>query len=138
MNILKTLKSGLRHGYDFMAKTARKSFATMNSFRKPLRRTLNLKRLSNSTGAIAGLVSAISVIVGVLAARAAPKGAYKLAVALHFSKTPLIVKLAPAIAGLAVTVATAAGLLKFMAWCVEREEEEAANDVEAVIDGDTE
>jgi hypothetical protein len=41
---------------------------------------------------------------------------------LHFSKTPLIVKLAPVCAGIAVAIATAAGLLSFVVWIVEREE----------------
>jgi hypothetical protein len=41
---------------------------------------------------------------------------------LHFSRTPLIVKLAPICAGIAVAIATAAGLLSFVVWIVEREE----------------
>jgi fumarate reductase subunit C len=80
------------------------------------------KRLGRSTGALAGLASAISVFVGLLAARAAPHGFARISVALHFSKTPLIVKLAPVCAGIAVAIATAAGLLSFVVWIVEREE----------------
>jgi hypothetical protein len=86
------------------------------------RKALHYKRLGRSTGALAGLASAISVFVGLLAARAAPRGFSRLSVALHFSKPPLIVKLAPICTGVAVAVATAAGLLSFVAWVVEREE----------------
>jgi hypothetical protein len=80
------------------------------------------KRLGRSTGALAGLSSAISVFVGLLAARATPHGFAKLSVALHFAKPPLIVKLAPFFTGVAVAIATAAGLLSFVVWIVEREE----------------
>ena len=82
---------------------------------------LSHKKLGKSVGALAGLASAVSVFVGMLAARSSPKGFAKLSVALHFSKTPWIVKLAPICAGLAVSIATAAGLLGFYAWVVERE-----------------
>jgi len=86
------------------------------------------KKLGRSVGALAGLASAVSVFVGMLAARAAPKGFAKLSVALHFAKTPWIVKIAPVCAGLAVAIATAAGLLSFYAWLVERDEPAAEPD----------
>jgi Zn-dependent protease with chaperone function len=92
--------------------------------RQPLSKTLHHKRLANSTGAIAGFVSALSVLIGVLAARAAPKGLARLSVALHIAKKPLIVKLAPLIAAAAVVFAVAAGLIRFYSWCVEREADE--------------
>jgi hypothetical protein len=85
-------------------------------------KNLSHKKLGKSVGALAGLASAVSVFVGTLAARSSPKGFAKLSVALHFSKTPLIVKLAPICAGVAVSIATAAGLLGFYTWLVEREE----------------
>ncbi len=85
-------------------------------------RKLHHQNLSKSTGAIAGLTSAISVIVGILAARAAPRGLAKLPIALHLSSKPLIVKLAPVIAGIAVACATAAGIVKFYSWCLERDD----------------
>jgi hypothetical protein len=84
-----------------------------------LRRALHHKRLSSSTGAIAGMITAVSVIVGTLAAYLAPKGWHKVAFALHIAKKPLLVKLAPFIAGVAVTVATAAALVRFLSWCLE-------------------
>jgi hypothetical protein len=82
----------------------------MKSVRKYLAKPLQPKRLSNSTAALAGLAGAISVFVGILAARAAPHGWLRLASALHLHKQPLIVKLAPIVAGVAITIATAAGL----------------------------
>ena len=91
-----------------------------------LRKALHHKRLSSSTGAIAGLISAVSVIVGALAAYAAPRGWHKVALALHFAKKPLILQIAPVIAGLAVTVATFASLLKFLSWCLESDTESDA------------
>ena len=97
----------------------------MNNLRNYLPKPLQPKRLSNSTAALAGLASALSVFVGVLAARAAPHGWLRIAGALHLHRQPMIVKLAPVIAGIAVTLATAAGLIKFYLWCVEREEVEA-------------
>jgi hypothetical protein len=38
-------------------------------------------------------------------------------IALHLVKKPLIVRLAPALAGIAVGIATAAALLRFYNWC---------------------
>jgi hypothetical protein len=86
-------------------------------------KSLHHKRLSNSTSAVAGLATGISVVVGLIAAHFAPKGVFKVRVALHLAKTPLIVKLAPVLTGVAVAVATAAGLIKFYSWCKEREDE---------------
>jgi hypothetical protein len=97
-------------------------------------KNLSHKKLGKSVGALAGLASAISVFVGMLAAHSSPKGFAKLSVALHFSKVPLIVKLAPVCAGLAVSIATAAGLLSFYAWLVEREEPDAEPDESVVRD----
>ena len=85
-------------------------------------RTLEHKRLSNSTAAIAGLASAVSVLVGVIAAHFAPHGWLRIASALHLHRQPMIVKLAQIATGIAVTIATAAGLIKFYSWCIEREE----------------
>jgi hypothetical protein len=97
----------------------------MKNLRRYLEKPLQPKRLSNSTAAMAGLASAISVFVGVLAARAAPHGWLRISTALHLTKKPLLIKLAPVVAGVAITIATAAGLIKFYTWCVEKEEEEA-------------
>jgi hypothetical protein len=97
-------------------------------------KSLQPKRLTNSTAALAGLASAISVFVGVLAARAAPHGWLRLASALHLHKQPMIVKLAPMVAGVAITIATAAGLFKFYSWCLEREEAESEEAEDDKID----
>jgi len=97
----------------------------MKNLRNYLPKPLQPKRLSNSTAALAGLASAVSVFVGVLAARAAPHGWFRIASALHLHRQPMIIKLAPVVAGIAVTLATAAGLIKFYLWCVEREEAQA-------------
>jgi hypothetical protein len=101
----------------------------MKNLRGYFRKPLQPRRLSNSTAALAGLASALSVFVGVLAAGAAPHGWLRVASAMHLHRQPLIVKLAPVVAGVAVTLATAAALIKFYLWCVEREEE-AAEDAE--------
>ena len=71
--------------------------------------------------AIAGFASALSVIVGMIAARMAPHGFARLSVALHLSKQPFIMQLAAGIAGIAVAAATISGLLHFWAWWQERE-----------------
>jgi hypothetical protein len=110
----------------------------MNNLRNYLPKPLHPKRLSNSTAALAGLASALSVFVGVLAARAAPHGWLRIAGALHLHRQPMLVKLAPVVAGIAVTLATAAGLIKFYLWCVEREEAQAeAADAERGADRST-
>jgi hypothetical protein len=103
----------------------------MKNLRVYLPKPLQPKRLSNSTAAMAGLASAISVFVGVLAARAAPHGWLRISTALHLTKKPLLIKLAPVAAGVAITIATAAGLIKFYTWCVEKEEEEQEEAEEA-------
>lgn len=88
-----------------------------------LGRVLHHKRLSNSTGAIAGLAGGVSVMVGAVAAHYAPRGLARFKVALHLAHQPLIVKFAPLVAGIAVTLATAAGLVRFYSWCKEREDQ---------------
>jgi hypothetical protein len=85
--------------------------------------SLHHKRLSNSTGAIAGFASAISVIVGTFAALFAPHGWLRVGVALHMHRQPLIIRLAPYIAAIAITIATVAGLLRFYSWLRERAEQ---------------
>jgi hypothetical protein len=82
------------------------------------------KKLGRSAAAMAGLTGALSVLVGVLAARATPHGWSRLTVALHLARTPLILKLAPIVTGVAVGLGAAAGLLSFYAWCVERPDSE--------------
>jgi hypothetical protein len=94
----------------------------MKNLRKYLAKPLQPKRLTNSTAALAGLASGLSVLVGVIAAHAAPHGWLRIRTVLHLSKAPIIVKLAPLLAGVAITIATAAGLMKFYSWCIEREE----------------
>jgi hypothetical protein len=88
----------------------------MNELGRYLVRTLHHKRLGDSTGAIAGLASGLSVLAGLIAAHFAPRGFRHVAMTLHLAKPPLILKLAPFIAGVAVAFATASGLLKFYTW----------------------
>jgi hypothetical protein len=85
-------------------------------------KALEHKRLSNSTAAIAGLATALSVLVGVIAAHFAPHGWLRIASALHLHRQPVIVRIAPVVAGVAAGLATAASLVKFYSWCIEREE----------------
>ncbi|HEY6482675.1 MAG TPA: hypothetical protein VIY54_04035 [Steroidobacteraceae bacterium] len=93
----------------------------MNDLAKYFGRTLHHKRLSDSTGAIAGLASGVSVLCGLIAAHYAPRGVHRLAVFVHLGKQPLLVKLAPLVAGVAVAFAMAAGLIHFYSWCKDRE-----------------
>jgi hypothetical protein len=95
----------------------------MNDLGRYLVKTLHHKRLGDSTGAIAGLASGLSVLAGAVAAHVAPRGISKVAMTLHLAKKPLILKFAPVIAGLAVAFATASGLLRFYTWYMTREDE---------------
>jgi hypothetical protein len=74
------------------------------------------KNLARSIGAIASLAGAVSVLVGVMAQRFAPHGWGRLTMALHLTRKPLLMQLAPYIAGFAVAAATAAGVLSFYSW----------------------
>jgi hypothetical protein len=94
---------------------------------------LHPKRLDPSIGAIAGLASAVSVIVGFIAQNAMGHGWHKASIALHLAKKPLIVRLAPAIAAIAVGIATAAALLRFYNWYREARVRAAARSVEQAI-----
>jgi hypothetical protein len=82
------------------------------------------RKLGRSIAALAGLAGALSVLLGVLAARVAPHGFSRLTVALHLARAPLIVKLVPLVTGIAVCLGAVAGLLSFYAWCVERPDPE--------------
>ncbi len=86
------------------------------------------RRIARGIGAIAGLTSALSLAVGVLAAHFAPSGWHRLSVALHLSRQPLIVRLAPMLAASAVVIAAAAGLVSFYSWCMERPELEGSEE----------
>jgi hypothetical protein len=97
----------------------------MHSALQYVARSLQHKHLSNSTGAVAGFISSISLIVGAIAAHLAPLGWRRVSMALHFSKKPLLLKLAPYLAGLAVAIAVAAGLIRFYSWLMEREVDQA-------------
>ena len=79
-------------------------------------------------GAIAGFVSALSVIVGTLAAQATPKGWGRVTMALHMTKKPFIVKLAPIMTGVSVAIVTAASLLGFYLWVIDRRNDEPDHD----------
>jgi hypothetical protein len=86
------------------------------------------KKIHRSIGAIAGFVSALSVIVGTLAAQATPKGWGRITMALHMTKKPFIVRLAPVITGVSVAIVTAASLLGFYLWLVERRTDDPASE----------
>jgi hypothetical protein len=97
----------------------------MANLRNTLVRTLHDKRVHRSAGAIAGLASAMSVLVGTMAAYATPKGWGRVSMALHMTKKPFILRLAPVITGTAVAIATAVSLLGFYLWMAERPEDAA-------------
>src|ERR1700720_3867616 len=84
-------------------------------------KTLGNSRLHRSTGAIAGLAGAFSVAIGTLAGYATPRGWGRVTMALHITKKPFIVKLAPLLTGASVAIATAAGLLGFYLWLADRQ-----------------
>lgn len=84
-------------------------------------RKLHPRRLDPSIGAIAGLVTSVSVIVGYLAQSAIGHGWHRAFIALHVVKKPLIVRLAPFLTGAAIAIATAAALLRFYNWLKESE-----------------
>jgi len=92
----------------------------MTKLRATVAKTLQSKKVHRSAGAIAGFASAMSVLVGLLAAYATPKGWGRVSMVLHLTKRPFIMKLAPMITGVAVAIATAAGMLGFYLWVVER------------------
>ena len=77
---------------------------------------LHPKRIDPSIGVIAGLASAVSVIVGLMAQNALGHGWHRAFIALHVAKKPMIVALAPVISGVAVGIATAAALVRFYNW----------------------
>ena len=82
---------------------------------------LHPKRLAKTTGAIAGLACALSVVVGAVAARVTPHGLRGIAVSLHLMRQPLIVKFAAGIASLAVLAAALSGFLHFYLWWQEHD-----------------
>jgi hypothetical protein len=88
---------------------------------------LDKKKVHRSLGAIAGFTSAVSVIVGTLAARATPRGWGRVSMALHMTKKPFIMKLAPILTGASVAVVTAVGIMGFYIWLVERDAEANRN-----------
>lgn len=95
--------------------------ATTDKPTKPPTSALHPKRLGPTMAAIAGLASALSVVVGLVAARVTPHGFARLAVSLHLAREPFIVKLAAGIAALAVAAATVSGLLHFYTWWQEHD-----------------
>lgn len=100
---------------------------TINKPASRIARSLQPKRLGKTLAAVAGLASAVSVAVGVIAARSAPHGFSRLAVTLHLWKEPFIVKLAAGIAAVAVTAAALSGLVHFYIWWLERKVDDVGN-----------
>ena len=87
------------------------------SIRKKIARQLEHSRLAKSTTALAGLAGAVSAVTGTAAAVAAPTGLGAISVAIGLTSAPLVVTAAPIVAGVAVGVGTAAGLVRFYSWC---------------------
>ena len=88
----------------------------MHDLRTQWLHRLHPKRIDPSIGVIAGLASAVSVIVGLMAQNALGHGWHRAFIALHVAKKPMIVALAPVISGVAVGIATAAALVRFYNW----------------------
>ena len=93
----------------------------MSDLHSIVAKTIGSKNVHRSVGAIAGLASALSVIVGTLAGYATPRGWGRVTMALHITKKPFIVKLVPLLTGASVAIATAAGLLGFYLWLADRQ-----------------
>ena len=93
----------------------------MSDLHSIVAKTIGSKNVHRSVGAIAGLASALSVIVGTLAGHATPRGWGRVTMALHITKKPFIVKLVPLLTGASVAIATAAGLLGFYLWLADRQ-----------------
>jgi len=93
----------------------------MSDLHSTVAKTIGSNNVHRSAGAIAGFASALSVIVGTLAGYATPRGWGRVTMALHITKKPFIVKLAPLLTGASVAIATAAGLLGFYLWLADRQ-----------------
>jgi hypothetical protein len=76
-------------------------------------KSLHHKRLGDSTAAIAGLAGGLSVLIGLAAARFAPRGRARVSLALHITRMPLLLRLAPLIAAVALAFAGASGIIRF-------------------------
>jgi len=101
---------------------------SISSFHLRVRLTqLHHKRVARCVAAVAGLASAISILVGFVAARAAPHGWYRVSVALHLKQAPLIVKVAPIVAGVAFLIGAVAGVVSFYSWCRDPRDSAADN-----------
>jgi hypothetical protein len=92
----------------------------MSNVRYSVLKTLHSKKVHRSAGAVAGLASAMSVLVGTLAGYATPRGWGRVTMALHMTRKPLILKVAPVVTGVAVGLATAVGIFGFYLWLIER------------------
>jgi hypothetical protein len=78
------------------------------------------RTMSTATGAIAAIASIISGLVGVIEMFAAPHGFRRFAVALHFARQPVLMRIAPFVAAFAVVAAASAGLLRLYSWRRDR------------------
>jgi hypothetical protein len=97
----------------------------MPTVRSSVVKTLHSKRVHRSVGALAGFASAMSVLVGTLAGYATPRGWGRVTMALHMTKKPFILKVAPLVTGVAVGLATAVGIFGFYLWLMERPDDAA-------------
>jgi ABC-type amino acid transport substrate-binding protein len=99
----------------------------MPDLRSTVAEAFKSKKVHKSAGAIAGFASALSVIVGTLAAYATPRGFGRVTMALHITRKPFIMKLAPLLTGASVAIATAAGILGFYLWITDRQSDSPDN-----------
>jgi len=83
------------------------------------------QRLSNTTGVMAGFAGAVSVLFGTVASHFAQHGWHRAAMVLHLEHKPLMMKLVPVISGVALALAIASALLRFVSWCLECERDAA-------------
>jgi CBS domain containing-hemolysin-like protein len=81
--------------------------------------TIHHRHLSTTSGAVAAAASIISGLVGVIAKSASAHGLHRFAVAIHVAREPMLVRIAPIIAGFAVIAGAIAGLLRLYTWSRE-------------------
>lgn len=74
------------------------------------------RHLSTATGAFAAIASTVSGLIGIAAVYLAPHGWHRVTLAMHITRQPLLLRLAPMIAAVAVFAATIALLLRFYSW----------------------
>jgi len=97
-----------------------------HTMRATFSQRLHHKKVARFVAAIAGLVGAVSILIGLAAARFGPHGWSRLVVFLHLHRQPFIVRFAAGVAAIAAVTAALAGIFTFYSWYRETHEEGAS------------